>query len=710
MATAFVRNGFQTIIYLAVTNTGQIDVLTNMNEGLENYTRFLKFSSTGAVDSTFGTNGIINTKGRRGNSHAFTGYIQPDGKMFVVGSIDSELSGYRDFLLLRFDAEGSPDSTFGKQGIVTTDFEGYDDGSYYFARQRDGKIILGGEVNNSSKVSRVALARYDLNEPLKYNTIAGSVFIDKNQNSIKDASETFANNANIITTKAGIDTVLINVSNGKFTVDIDTGTYTTKVNPYLPYYTTVPSEHTTANTTYFNSDTVAFALQPIAGKRDVAVNLIPITVARPGFDATYKIMYSNQGTDTITSGRIELIKNSKLTLLSAEPAVTSVKGDTLTWNYTSLTPMDTAGIVIHFNIDPPPSVNFGDTLRSVANIYPVATDLTPLDNTSAMLQEVVGSYDPNDKTENHAGSVKVAQVQQGEDLQYTIRFQNTGTDTAFNVFIRDTLSNKVDWNTLKIISSSHNFQLTVNEGNKCSWAFKNINLVDSNKNELLSHGYIVYSVEAKTSLVAGETIDNTAHIYFDYNLPVQTNTERTTVENRALPVKLVTFTAKRSGRTNVLQWLTNNEINLDRFEIERSENGATFTRIGSVKAGVNKYTFTDNTPAKTINYYRLKMLDKDGKFEYSAVRTVNNSSSFYVSIYPNPVTEKLIVQTDSDKETAIQLQVIGMDGKLMLQKQTKIHAGQNVQTVDVSAMQAGSYLLKIVQSDKETSVIKFQKF
>ncbi|HEX8358231.1 MAG TPA: T9SS type A sorting domain-containing protein, partial [Segetibacter sp.] len=369
-----------------------------------------------------------------------------------------------------------------------------------------------------------------------------------------------------------------------------------------------------------------------------------------------------------------------------------------------------AGIVIHFNIDPPPSVNFGDTLRSVANIYPVATDLTPLDNTSAMLQEVVGSYDPNDKTENHAGSVKVAQVQQGEDLQYTIRFQNTGTDTAFNVFIRDTLSNKVDWNTLKIISSSHNFQLTVNEGNKCSWAFKNINLVDSNKNELLSHGYIVYSVEAKTSLVAGETIDNTAHIYFDYNLPVQTNTERTTVENRALPVKLVTFTAKRSGRTNVLQWLTNNEINLDRFEIERSENGATFTRIGSVKAGVNKYTFTDNTPAKTINYYRLKMLDKDGKFEYSAVRTVNNSSSFYVSIYPNPVTEKLIVQTDSDKETAIQLQVIGMDGKLMLQKQTKIHAGQNVQTVDVSAMQAGSYLLKIVQSDKETSVIKFQKF
>ncbi len=78
------------------------------------------------------------------------------------------------------------------------------------------------------------------------------------------------------------------------------------------------------------------------------------------------------------------------------------------------------------------------------------------------------------------------------------------------------------------------------------------------------------------------------------------------------PLHLLTFTAKRANTANLLNWTTAQEVNTDRFEIERSGNSREFSKIGVVKAGNTNYTFTDNDPLKGVNYYRLKMLDKDG--------------------------------------------------------------------------------------------------
>ena len=505
-----------------------------------------------------------------------------------------------------------------------------------------------------------------------------------------------------------VDTFTTYTSNGQFIFFKDTGTYVTKVVPFAPYYTVNPVAHTSNFATYGNSDTVSFAVQSIPGQHDLRIGIIPLNVARPGFSVKYKILSINQGTDT-ASGTIQIVKSSKLNFYASSPSPSAINGDTLRWTYTGLNPGDTTGIVLYMLVKTPPVVSLGDTIRLTANIASTVADLTPVDNTFILAQRVLGSYDPNDKTESHGGKITTAQIGNSEYLQYTIRFQNTGTDTAFNVIIKDTLSEKLDGNSLIMIGSSHNFQMTVNDGKNCSWEFNDINLVDSNRNEPLSHGYLVFLIKAKTALTIGDTIKNRAAIYFDANLPVFTNTESTIVTSELLPVQLLSFTAKKEGTGNLLSWSTTQETNFSNFVIERSLNGREFSPIGSVRAGQSNYNFQDKTPVKGINYYRLKMMDKDGKYAYSTVRSINNSRIFSVNVYPNPATNILQLQLDSEKKSDIQLQVVGMDGKLLQTQKLSITEGSSLRTLSINKIPKGHYSLNITTSAKEQWSIKFEK-
>ena len=118
---------------------------------------------------------------------------------------------------------------------------------------------------------------------------------------------------------------------------------------------------------------------------------------------------------------------------------------------------------------------------------------------------------------------------------------------------------------------------------KCVWSFNNIYLPDSNVNLAASNGYFTYRIKPKANVQIGDVIKNTAAIYFDYNLPIFTNTEKTTVVAEAFPLKLLSFTAKKQGKANLLNWTTTNEVNVDRFEVERSPNGREFERMQNVK-------------------------------------------------------------------------------------------------------------------------------
>ncbi len=115
------------------------------------------------------------------------------------------------------------------------------------------------------------------------------------------------------------------------------------------------------------------------------------------------------------------------------------------------------------------------------------------------------------------------------------------------------------------------------------------------------------------------------------------------VEAATLPVKIISFTASAQGKTALIEWSATNEISSDHYIVERSKDGITFTSISKISdkgntGGVNHYSLVDNTPYPGLNYYRLKQVDKDGRFVYSEIKSVRFNTGKELEVYPNPVT------------------------------------------------------------------------
>jgi len=154
-----------------------------------------------------------------------------------------------------------------------------------------------------------------------------------------------------------------------------------------------------------------------------------------------------------------------------------------------------------------------------AHITPEIGDENYLDNHMVLTQIVTGSFDPNDKTVSKLNAYVDAP---DEYLQYTIRFQNTGTAAAENVVVKDVLPAKLDLDSLQIISISHECR-TVLENRKLEFIFEGINLPDSTTDEPASHGYVSFKIKALPTVQIGDVITNEASIYFDFNFPILTN-------------------------------------------------------------------------------------------------------------------------------------------------------------------------------------------
>ncbi|MBK6831758.1 MAG: hypothetical protein IPG92_13905 [Flavobacteriales bacterium] len=103
-----------------------------------------------------------------------------------------------------------------------------------------------------------------------------------------------------------------------------------------------------------------------------------------------------------------------------------------------------------------------------------------------------------------------------------MRFQNTGTDTAFPIVITDTLPQYLDPATIRMGAGSHGFSWSLSGQGTLRWVFPNILLPDSNVNEPRSHGFVSFRIRPYQPLLPGTTIENIANIYFDFNPPVIT--------------------------------------------------------------------------------------------------------------------------------------------------------------------------------------------
>jgi uncharacterized repeat protein (TIGR01451 family) len=173
-------------------------------------------------------------------------------------------------------------------------------------------------------------------------------------------------------------------------------------------------------------------------------------------------------------------------------------------------------------IPPIPTVNLGQLVTHSVTID-CASDVDLSNNNAALTQLVVGSYDPNEKSESHGGKIGLDHFNNNDYLYYTVQFENTGTANAQFIRVDDNLDAGLDESTFEMISASHTVN-TKREGNQLTWHFYNINLPPTVNNPASSHGYVHFKIKPKTGYAVGDIIPNKASIYFDYNPAIITNT------------------------------------------------------------------------------------------------------------------------------------------------------------------------------------------
>jgi hypothetical protein len=179
-----------------------------------------------------------------------------------------------------------------------------------------------------------------------------------------------------------------------------------------------------------------------------------------------------------------------------------------------------------------------------------------------------------------------------------------------------------------------------------------------------------------------------------------------------LPVNLVSFTAQKLNGSVKLSWTTAGESNTKEFIVERSVNSGSWETIASLPANGNAtatidYSTVDAHPGKGNNFYRLKMVDQDGQFDYSAVRRVNFDEKVSYTVYPNPATCVLNITMENTTGSRSSVQVLSVQGQVILNKQDP--GNNQLIQFNISSLTSGIYFLKIVAADGSVHMEKFAK-
>jgi len=410
------------------------------------------------------------------------------------------------------------------------------------------------------------------------------------------------------------NTIYIANLDGEFALPAYDGEYTIKhilANP--DFFEVSPDSIVVVAPLIDPATVINFCITPKFDVEDVNISIIPLDVARPGFDVSYKLILSNKGT-VIMDGEVEFNYPSNLmSFLNADPEETQVENDKIIWEYNDLEISEYRTYFLDFTLNSPmdePPLNDGDKLDIKATAYPLGLDINRNDNYACLSQVVVNSYDPNDKTCLEGSTLLPEMV--GEYLHYQIRFENTGTADAINVLVTDVIDrSRFDISTLQVIDASHDMQVRI-DGSEVEFVFDNIMLpFDDDNND----GYLVFKIKTLPTLVLGDQISNEANIFFDFNFPILTDPAITTVE------------------------------------------------IPSSSAEKN--------------------------------------NNLHFQLFPNPASSDITIST---KETLAQITIYDLQGRILV---NSIVAQGNKHTIDLSQLNSGVYMVKVIDSEGAVGVKKF---
>jgi hypothetical protein len=521
--------------------SSQSDLSGDKTEGNQGY-----YSSDYWVVKLDGSGNIMwqNTIGGNSDDELYSVIQTTDGGYLLGGSSNSPISGDKtevnqgyesyttDYWVVKLDGSGN---------IMWQNTIGGDDYDllYSVIQTSDGGYLLGGtsssEISGDKTEASQGYSDYwvvKLTE--EYNLITGNLYFDFNNNLIQDAGEPNIPYQKV--TEINTGRFAFSEQNGFFSVSVlDTGNYS--VTPEgINYYTAVPASHSAYFSGILQTDSLNdFAFQPEGVFNDLQITITPLTGFSPGFDASYNIDYTNVGTTSL-AGTVVFYPDANVSYVSSSVTPDQITADSVVWTTATLTPFQSGSILVTVNVST--GAVIGSTITSSSTIFPIVGDAEISNNNSSWEVIVTGSFDPNDILVN-IHTIYTTELATPPSLEYIINFQNTGTDTAFNVKVLNPITDKLDFTTFDFVTSSHPVDLSYNAfSQRMEFVFDNILLPDSNINEPESHGFIRYKIKPVTTLSAGDSIINNASIFFDFNAPILTNDAVTEV---VLPIPTSNF-------------------------------------------------------------------------------------------------------------------------------------------------------------------------
>lgn len=369
-----------------------------------------------------------------------------------------------------------------------------------------------------------------------YWNITGNTFFDRDSSCVKSASEAGVNNMRLLLYENGnLIQQAFTGSYGYYSFDVDNyGNYEVRMdtlsNPfsvYCPGTNNYLDTISMADSMVTNND---FALLCKPGF-DAGVWSIVSSQLQPAHNGIIKIRAGDMAAQfgnfctTTDSGMLTVTINGSATYVGPGSSLnipSNISGNVLTYTLNNFL-FTSSYFEIELAVDT--FVAIGSQI-CIDVMITSPNDSNFNNNILSQCFTIVGSYDPNEKEVFPEGDLDWNQNQ----LTYTIHFQNTGTASADNIYILDTIDQAIDLSSFQLLATSHSSYVQILEGGIARFNFPNINLPDSNANEPLSHGYIQYKVRLKDSLAYGTQIRNAAHIFFDFNPPIATNTTLNTVK------------------------------------------------------------------------------------------------------------------------------------------------------------------------------------
>ena len=382
-------------------------------------------------------------------------------------------------------------------------------------------------TNYSNEICNIIFNQYNAGQPGEGSSVCGpvasingNIFLDSNNNGIKDSTENGLFGGFVLAPSCGYYTQ--SDSSGNFNTYICSTPDT--IWPFYNNYPYVNSISPPFYTVSGNTNNKDFAITLTPNIFDVSAIFTGYSLARPGFDYLSRVTLSNIGTEQ-SCGTLTLTYDSIFDYISTNPPADLISGNILTWNNICLPLFQNRNFDIELHLDSTIAISTPYSL--FADFNSTQNDTNLFNNRDTISGVVINSMDPNKKEVNPDGIIANSTAEAQQELEYTIHFQNTGTASAINIKIIDTLSEWLQIPTFNFLSSSHLCTYNISEHGKVQFIFNDINLPSIDSNETESNGFIKFKVKCRPELANGGNVYNKAYIYFDSNQPIVTNTTLT---------------------------------------------------------------------------------------------------------------------------------------------------------------------------------------